>query len=983
MRSIPAAALAKLATDLGTEPVIVLEVNWGGGTPAGYYADKRISNRVVGKILELSGLDEAIQVSGGGQSQQLSVVLDDTDGAIKEIFDTNDVHKKPVKVWQWFEGLDFATEKFLLFKGQINSPVIWNERERTFSFAILNRIEDVEVGFSAEEGEFLHLPDELIGKPWPLVFGTCVNVPALRAVPAISGALAGGVGIKDFTIPGRIQLAEAITCPQTPIGFKCQSSTAGITYTAECNIAYEEDVACLQSKCVELERLRLQLSEQSSYEYATITVFGGKKFPQGRKITLNINGGLFIGRFTGTPQAPTELFRIDWRRHPKDDGSGNVIVDPVEEEILSSCPSSSEDAGDSDTVSTVFGDVWSGIRSSRLSWEAYRTAKSADFFWAGGGSTVTMHTANQIIYIANILPSTILRVAAWRTLNGNRFLLTVPSELFTIRQVDYDGYQVMEIVFERPLSAEQQDTGGGWTDDIYVSLRSTVGPNTVEILRWFIETYTGYSIDSTTFDAVEAQVEKYPMNFPLLERKDLLTVLQEIATKARCALWQKNDTFYIKYLSISPTPVASMVADDMLENTLKIHLTPTEDLVTKYTQKWRFDHAAPKDNTLILRHNQKLYGSQDRTEDYYQFNILDLVRKSATYWLIRWANTWKRMTFSTSLEWLNLEAFDAVTFTVPEVSTVPFIGIVEKAVLNSAERQIDFEVWTPVRAGTMEPYSFAWPAAISENALFPTIEQRNAGLAGSGTEPNFSTVAPPGHPLRTEQTGVFQGAAMRCNGDPQISSLPGAECRQDHGDNKPSDTGDVKPEVDVAADATGGISGRTSPISNGAGYNITSLYQDLKNKVNDGISQGAKAREQAQRGVDKSGADNPQNLEGDSYRDWLNDLPDPDDLDPDKHPCQVRVIVSGFKLEEQGTAQICVPASPIFTETFVFSGCIAAQAFKESLVGQENCSDTKPCSQCITVKITGCGCEPPEGEEGALIGYRNSLGEDSHSFVAQ
>ena len=33
---------------------------------------------------------------------------------------------------------------------------------------------------------------------------------------------------------------------------------------------------------------------------------------------------------------------------------------------------------------------------------------------------------------------------------------------------------------------------------------STVGPNTVDILRWFIETYTDYEIDDASFDAIYA-----------------------------------------------------------------------------------------------------------------------------------------------------------------------------------------------------------------------------------------------------------------------------------------------------------------------------------------------------------------------------------------------------------------------------------------------------------------------------------------------
>src|SRR5690606_33202214 len=123
MRNLSANALAKIQTALGTEPVVVIEVSWGTDAASEFYADKAIpSANVTGRVLQVSGLDEAVQVSGGAQSTQISVVLSDHDGHLKAIFDAQDVHKKSVKVWQWFTGLDFA-DKFLLFAGQINSPV--------------------------------------------------------------------------------------------------------------------------------------------------------------------------------------------------------------------------------------------------------------------------------------------------------------------------------------------------------------------------------------------------------------------------------------------------------------------------------------------------------------------------------------------------------------------------------------------------------------------------------------------------------------------------------------------------------------------------------------------------------------------------------------------------------------------------------------------------------------------------------------------
>jgi len=983
MRNLSANALTKIATALGTEPVIIIEVLWGGDFASEFYADKALPQfNVTGRIMQLSGLDDAVQVSGGAQSQQINVTLSDHDGRLKSIFDVQDVHKKQVRVWQWFEGLTFA-EKFLVFGGQINSPVIWDEGVRTFSFAVVNRIEDVEVGFSAEEGDFPVLPEDLIGKPWPLCFGTVINNPALKAVPAVSGTLAHGVGIRDFTLANRIDLANDITCPRTPVGFVC-----GNQRPVQCTIAYEDDAACVQARCIEIERLNHMLEEQLSYEYSVLTIFGGNKFPQNKVITLNIGGGLFTGQFTGTAVAPTDIFLVSSRRHPLNDGTNRVVKEPIEEEIETECEGEETPGSqDENFVDSIFGPLYTGVRDSRISWEKYRKADAANFFWAGGGTAVTMQGGNKITYVANILPSTILRVSAFRTINGNRQLLTVPSEYFTIQQTNYTGYQVMEIQFDRPLSREGEETGGGWEDDIYVSLTSTVGPNTVDILEWFIETYSDHGIDATSFDAVRTAIDNYPMHFPVPGRKNLITVLQEIANKARCVLWLTNGTFKIKYLSTEPATVATITEADVLRDSgnpsatsLQIELTKTEDLVTKYTAKWQVDYAIPKQNTLILRHNLKKYGTHEKTDDYYTYNILDLVRKSATYWLIRFANTWKRVKFSTSLKYLNVETNDAVELSLPDVATSSFTAIVEKAVVDTENNRIDFECWCPVRAGEMAPYLFAWPADVVEQALYPTIEDRSAGNAGSGSLPNFTTIAPPNHPLNiASQGGIISGFGLTCNGDAQrvssgIASESG-ECRQDHGDKKPSDQGDVKPTPPAVSDNTGAVSSGTSPVTNGAGNGFMSGYQAGRDQNNLNDHNTGKARETAERGAESSGANGPKIPNADELRDMLESLPDPDELDEDEHPCQVRVAVRiNPCFENTQHPGECLPCgSPCsYSEVYVFNSCIAATAFAKAMQAlHTGCPNGGDCLQKRNVlcPLPSCECEPPEGEEPGVIGY--------------
>jgi hypothetical protein len=698
MRSLSPSAITKLATTHGNEPIAIIEVQWAIGGTRVPYADRNIAS-IPGRILEISALDNTIQIANGGtgvggDSQQISVVLDDTDGSIKSILDTLDVHKRDVWVYQTFEGL--APDKFLLFRGQINSPMEWDEGARTVSFDIISKIEDVEVGFSIEEGNIPNPPAEAIGKPWPLCFGTVQNVPALRLKSVRQGTLATGVGIKDFMLEQKRQLADGLSCGTgQQIGWKAGSNIDSIGFavgTIQIDGLFAADADCQKRMCEEKERLNLMIEEQTAAEESVITIFGGSDFPQNTPVKIDINGGKFYGSFNG------DTFTITGREHPDIGPDGTPAESETTRIIKSICRGTDveQPQGDQESYASYL---------SRLSWDKYDAVSLAGFFWADAGSVVTLDTDSEILYIANILPSTILRVAAYRTVeSGRRILLTVPDSYYSIRTTDYTGYEVVEIVLTRPLSERRE----GWDDELFISLTSSVGPNTVDILEWFISKYTDYSTDATFAD-VRTQLEAYPMHFWLKDRKSIIQVLQEIAFQARCALVLRDDVFSLYYLPLLPTPVDTIDVSDIEANTLVLGHTGTEDIVTKYVVTWQKDYSQ-EPNKLILRHNVSKYGTQEQSYEFYCFAHLELVQKSATFWLIRKANTWRRVRFKTPLTKLALETFDAISLDVEHISDDPITCIVEAAEYDSGSNTLSFEVWTPVKAGSRVPYDFAYPA---------------------------------------------------------------------------------------------------------------------------------------------------------------------------------------------------------------------------------------------------------------------------------
>jgi len=76
MRNLSANALAQIAIKLGNEPVTIIEVDWVQDVTGSQYADRDVGS-IPGRILEVSDLDNVINVSENDSSQEISLVLDD------------------------------------------------------------------------------------------------------------------------------------------------------------------------------------------------------------------------------------------------------------------------------------------------------------------------------------------------------------------------------------------------------------------------------------------------------------------------------------------------------------------------------------------------------------------------------------------------------------------------------------------------------------------------------------------------------------------------------------------------------------------------------------------------------------------------------------------------------------------------------------------------------------------------------------------
>jgi hypothetical protein len=352
------------------------------------------------------------------------------------------------------------------------------------------------------------------------------------------------------------------------------------------------------------------------------------------------------------------------------------------------------------------------------------------------GTRMYMISETNITYIVNILPSEITGVKAWLGATGTseRILTVVPRNWYEVKQFDIEGYTVTGLVFSKPLSTRDNR----FEDEIYVSMVSSVGPNTVDIIRWLINKYTNLGINEASFSEVKECLIDFSSNFAIIDRKEIFSTLEEIAFQARCSIWVKDRIFYLKYLPKASTPVKIITEDSIDAGSLVITTTKTEELITKYKATWKRNLAADESNNIILRYNVSRYGMLEKTQDFYIYNIFDFVLKSSTFWMIRYANVWKVIRFTTYLDNLEIETFDTITLDLKNdmVASGPVDALVTALNYDSDRKLISIECWSPVRMGEMQPYIFSLPSELGITVPFPPnddIEQEYPGGASLNT----------------------------------------------------------------------------------------------------------------------------------------------------------------------------------------------------------------------------------------------------------
>ena len=739
MKVLPAVA----TNQFGTVPYYELRVVWVDGGSEVIYDTA---------ILSVGTVDGVIQISNNSDSQSVEISLDDVSGYLKTLMGTVDIHLRPASLYLRFQG---SSEKTLLFKGEISSPITWREGSREVKFTILSKIEEAEVGFSAEQAPFTTIPESVVGDAWPLSFGTVCHIKPLKLSAKITGTTLDTFGIPDPALPIKIDMKGTFPYPSGP-GFLSMPWTSADEVHTYCGAMQE----------MSLEHLR-----QYQYAVGHIRVDKGDKFPQNVMVTVKINGKNFRGYFTGntfyfengddgTPNYATYLAikaitlanpaeyqptgpivcgvgcsgicsnyqygQYHRPRHP--DGEPSYWVPNEEWGAFGvtlghgSIPDTTRAKDPAKTYDDVDYFIWSG--AVRLSNKG--AVQQRGYFEASAGSSVELVLENEPLdYVINLIGATDISVCG--NLGGTSGVLNLvglPYDWYTIVSMPIGPYNATILRLKQPLSTYDSRFND---DDLYVSFTSEIGPNPVDVIEWLLATYSQLNWDTTTFDDVKAKVDCYSIGFTLREKRQLVDVIRDIAYQSRCAIWLVNGVYKMKYLAETPTSVATITWSDIHVDTFEMGFSSTESLVTKLTATWN-DCGELDEKKVVVRNNISKYGLHTSDYNYYIYNDFKCVLKSATYHILRQSNTFRRYDFVCSVNKLAIEPFDAITVNGD-------LAIVDTAIYNPDTFTVQIGCWVPIRSGESATYDLAFPASVSETTTFGTNPPTsgvslNAGYGG-------------------------------------------------------------------------------------------------------------------------------------------------------------------------------------------------------------------------------------------------------------
>jgi hypothetical protein len=547
-------------------------------------------------------------------------------------------------------------------------------------------INEDQTGYAPVEGDIPNMHEDAIGVSWPECFGTVYKVPAVRIRKPIKGVLQENFNINSTTVKitngEKFTQNEAIDIIIDRI--LCTGSFNGDVFTfTEINKPYYSSISFAARPPADEH---VNNSHVAWVTDSSINLVG--------KYCYSINFlSEYMVNYCINQDGTKCFFAKPWRPAR---GYEDILMDATFS-MIEVCGEPHTNWLETFLIHCDYYWVGAAVGGWVLHYYYPKDEYTIDSWEIETGADVIIDNSYTDIYVCNLLASTdIFGVYGYRTDKDNkRILAVIPSRYYTknlTNSILKVGITCTTLEFDVPL---EEYTHENWEGDIYVSLVSNQGYNTADIIKYLFDEYTDLDTDAASFTTVQTQLANYPSCFALLEQYDVLEICEKIAWQARCAIYISSETVYIRYLCAGRPEDGEhdfSINDSNIQfKSLQLGFTPSENLVTKLIANWRLDYS-PEENsskTFIYEKNISDYGLLESNENFFIYNIENLVQLSAAFWGYRYSNVWRQASFKIFLQHLDVEIFDIISSRVPATSHNELIGIVKQLSYDSDNKNIN------------------------------------------------------------------------------------------------------------------------------------------------------------------------------------------------------------------------------------------------------------------------------------------------------
>jgi hypothetical protein len=706
-RSFSSSFLAQAASK-SARPYLVLEVDWGGTTGTRYYLDRPANSFATndGRRIPNAGVDSSVVVVRWptislslkegqiGATDQTSVVLDDTAGAITAILSSEEKQRTLVSVWRMFDDPTciWDADKALIFLGCLR-PFDWSAEDNriTLQLGDLGPLLAKSVSFPATSAIFPNIPNEYQDRSLPLCWGYAQRVEAvLVSKPWVTNITQN----TDGSAPCQVSIADH----PADIGVDGSGHTIYQGYLG-----------------LDAVQVTFQQSSDPNNTASTATISKLYDPTLASAVLLGTVDGAGRTRFILQDQSIRPTALSDVLADYVGAGSEVVIQSAKLGTVTTTLSTIITDAPWPGWYQVSFNDPAGTLAANLQIDDTLKFLKNGSAMRAWPNGTRLCALDGNYVFVANALPSkNVSKVEGFGTLTdqaGNNRAAFIPLGSYrqtfvagsanqtvtgTAFSVNLDdntwnnpigsklGHNVTSITFP----GSPRDVNNNLADDrIWVTLegvedqgdsRGNLITNPALIVLEYLENpylmnVAPASVNMASFTAAASALAQYACGFAQVDSADGLALLQHITQLCHSVLLFDQGQANLMVLSDAPGTIRATfdcaAHDNLLQGSLSRAEAAVDDIVNDLTLKWRARWDDISGNQLLDSKNVKLTSIAAFGRISRELNPVDIYWRRADvaaerdWWLNHWSSIWRTVSFTAFLDACVLQPGDWVNVT--------------------------------------------------------------------------------------------------------------------------------------------------------------------------------------------------------------------------------------------------------------------------------------------------------------------------------